>query len=258
MSQINLSSQLLVGFSDPFILEGPGVDYTLVETKFFDSWNNIAGIDPAGNFNFANMTFYTADLLDPPSFVQYMETQIAEKFAQALEGTPMALRLWHKEVFSVGTPDHIHIPDFIPFGIGGTDVGLGILGGVELVSAHEWVIQLIYHNVIELAGVWAFMFAILLVIGFIVIWYSINGGSLHLDPHIGELIKAITPAGAAGAFGQVALIGLGLVIAVGVLFPQISTNLGTSLGVGPVSTQIGLGTGGRAPAARPRPTGGRR
>lgn len=233
-----------------FPLETPDPDFDIVSTKFYPAWNSIHNEE----VDWAQVKWFSprSSFLPFQTITNNFYQGLAQHFADAGEGSPLAVRLYHREIFDVEVPDEFTIPSFIPW-VGGNTYSVPVVGGTTVVAGDEWYMQIIYHNPIALAGVWAFLVILLGVIVVIYVIESLSGGKVAVTEGVKQFIEelAAIPKETAGAITTVLLLGIALFAVVGWVAPHIATSASTAVRAGPVTTTIG-GSSGRGGGSAPR------
>lgn len=245
MSQINVSANL--GASSGATYQGPE-GYTLLNTTFLPAWNNIDAIDPTRHFSYSRIRFFNASVFGTNDLFATMTQSVINQFLAIGEGTVVSTRMWKKDVVSVGIPTEICTPGFLPFGAGGQCVTIPVIGGTELASVEDCIFEVIYHNPVELVGVWAFLTIALFAISALLIADALTGGDLGLTDIIKSTIEGWTPGfvvpQATGSITTILVLAIGAVIAIAVAFPNVGTSVQQQ-----IRTPIGTTTIGASPRA---------
>lgn len=207
----------------PFPLDPPGFNWQRIKGYFWPAWFDA----PDGQYDFVEITWFTAG-----SFginINSVASSIAQTFANYGEGTPLAMQLFHRQVFDVDVPDQYCLPAELPFGVGGCH-DIPIIGGQNIVSGDEWHLQVIYHNplpaIIVIAGV------IVALVASVVVIDRITHGQFQLTRSFLELLEQLTPAGEAKAITSVIFVAVGAIVGLALLFPKLGGQIGGAFRTG--------------------------
>lgn len=226
MSHTTPPGSVLLQNNVQFFPPGPqGDDWHFVSAVFLPGFNS-----PPDEFcEYVDTGFYTTNFLDVD--VNAIAAQIQDQFFLQGEGTPLAIRVWHREIIDFGVPNQVCVPSSflgigIPF-VGGACQSVPFIGGTDIASAHEWVVQVIYHNIIPAAVVIGLV--ILAIFGIVIGLKVISHGDIDLLPPVRQTIKDFSPAGEADAIVRVIAVGAGALLLAAILFPQLGSQVGNAL-----------------------------
>src|SRR3990167_9482173 len=178
----------------------PPSGYSRWRTMFYPGWQSASG-----QVDWAEFRFFTTDFFGLGGISSQWFTDLGQRFAAAGEGEPLAMRIFERDLFDVIVPDHFCLPSIL----GGDCIDTPWIGGQNVASGKQYVVQVIYHNAIQLAGVWAFL---VIFLGFIAVAYvveSMTGGSVNLSAGVKEGLEALGDAVGQG-LGGVAWLFIGV------------------------------------------------
>lgn len=211
----------------PIIPDG----FTYLGSNFFPAYFSA----PEGDYDYAEIGWKTVDLLHTNNF-----NSISDELNNQItthDGTLLATRWFHREIFNVTVPLTYTLPDFLPFGVGGTH-DVPVFGGQTLVSMNQYRMQVLYHNFIVVAVLVAL--AIVAIIGSVVVLDHVTHDKYHLTASLFGLLNNLTP----GEVGkQVASVFILMAVAfaiAAVVLPKIQQpNIGIGARAGPVNITAG-------------------
>lgn len=220
-----------------FPIGGPlGTDWELLQTQFLSAWDSA----PDGTYQWVADRFTTANFGDVD--FSSVGANLEQGFANQGEGTPLAFRLWHHTILDVAVPMTYTLPDFIPFGLGGTH-DIPLIGGQQIASLHEWEFQIIYHNAIPALVVVALILLALGIAAIVLVSYM-SQGDVPLTTAVKQFVQQFTPATIASSITTVLVLGIGMIVALSIAVPQLSTSLSAGVKAGPLTVGAGAGGGG--------------
>lgn len=228
--------------NQPFPLPAPdGPDWEFHQAYYWPEWFGVSDED---------VEFSETRWISPSTFgisFDQITTMVANAFLDlGAGGSPLAWRLYRRQLFDVNVPDQVCTPDWLPW-IGQTCIDVPVIGGTNLLSAEEFSLQIIYHGSPPAIAITGSLTLAILAIGLILVIVLASSGHLHIDPAVKSTIESFSPAKTAAGVTEVFV---WMAVAFGIaaiVLPKIQQpSLGLNVRAGPVSANVGQGSSGSA------------